>query len=140
MDSDAIQPPDFAGQVLNGLIPSSVGFAIFDRWFRYESISNALAVIHGVPVQDHFGESIRKMAGEVALTVPVLDAVFEAGKVISSFEIIGSLPCRPGLRETLYPLGQPEKAIGERSQIEPWLTLYNHLLVCVRNQERRYDG
>src|ERR1700675_3263390 len=108
MDSDAIQPPDFAGQVLNGLISSSVGFAIFDRWFRYQSINNALAVIHGVPVQDHFGESIRKMAGEVALTVePALDSVFETGKVISSFEIVGSLPSRPGLGhwlDTCFPI------------------------------------
>ena len=27
---------------------------------------------------------------------------------------------------TLCPLGQPEKAIGHESQIEPWLTPYNH--------------
>jgi DNA-binding CsgD family transcriptional regulator len=108
MDSDVIQPPDFAGQVLTGLIASNVGFAILDRRFRYRSINNALAVIHRVPVQDHFGESIRKMAGEVALTVePALDAVFETGKVISSFEIVGSLPSRPGLGhwlDTCFPI------------------------------------
>jgi hypothetical protein len=35
--------------------------------------------------------------------------------------------------ETLYPLGQPEKAIGEKSQIEPWLALYNHA-ACLRQE------
>ena len=37
-------------------------------------------------------------------------------------------------RETLCPLGQPEKAIGEKSPIEPWLALHNHSACCVRNR------
>ena len=48
------------------------------------------------------------MAGEVAPTVePVLDSVFETGKVISSFKIVGSPPSRPGLGrwlDTCFPI------------------------------------
>jgi hypothetical protein len=40
---------------------------------------------------------------------------------------------RQVFRETLYPLGQPEKAIGEKSQIEPWLALHNHA-ACLRQE------
>jgi len=37
-------------------------------------------------------------------------------------------------RETLCPLGQPEKAIGHESPIEPWLALHNRAACCVRNR------
>ena len=39
---------------------------------------------------------------------------------------------------TLCPLGQPEKAIGHESQIEPWLTLTTTLLDASETDERRY--
>src|ERR1700733_15726180 len=35
-------------------------------------------------------------------------------------------------RVTLCPLGQPEKAIGRESQIEPWLAIRNRSACCVR--------
>ena len=38
-------------------------------------------------------------------------------------------------RETLCPLGQPEKVIGDESQIEPWLALHNHS-ACLRQKPR----
>jgi len=41
-------------------------------------------------------------------------------------------------RETLCPLGQPEKAIGEKSPIEPWLALHNHSACCVRNRRASF--
>ena len=43
--------------------------------------------------------------------------------------------------ETLCPLGQPEKAIGEKPQIEPWLALSNPLcLSAFGTDRRRYDS
>jgi hypothetical protein len=39
---------------------------------------------------------------------------------------------------TLCPLGQPEKAIGHESLIEPWLTLTTTLLDASETDERRY--
>src|SRR5579859_7550147 len=38
-------------------------------------------------------------------------------------------------RETLCPLGQPEKVIGRESQIEPWLALHNHS-ACLRQKPK----
>jgi DNA-binding NarL/FixJ family response regulator len=95
MDSDAIRPPDFAGQVLNGLIASSIAFSIFDRRLRCRFVNEALAKINRIPAQDHIGESLRTITGEVALKAePILQAVFDTGKVISGFEITGKLPKR----------------------------------------------
>ena len=37
------------------------------------------------------------------------------------------------LDETLCPLGQPEKAIGQESRIEPWLALHNQS-ACLRQR------
>ena len=42
-------------------------------------------------------------------------------------------------RETVCPLGQPEKAIGEQSQIESWLALHNHTACRVETEGHRYD-
>jgi DNA-binding NarL/FixJ family response regulator len=92
---DAIRKPYFAGQVLTGLGASSIAFGIFDRWFRFRFVNEALAKINRIPVQDHFGESIRTITGEVALKAePALQAVFDTGKPISGFEITGKLPRR----------------------------------------------
>ena len=41
-------------------------------------------------------------------------------------------------RETLCPLGQPEKAIGHEPQIEPWLALHNHS-ACLRQEPKGID-
>jgi len=39
---------------------------------------------------------------------------------------------------TICPLGQPEKATGHESQIEPWLASTTTLLACARNRKRRH--
>jgi len=61
-----------------------------------------------IPAQDHIGEHVRQIAGEVALQSELaFDAVFDSGKVISGFEIIGRLPRRPDVGhwiETYVPI------------------------------------
>lgn len=61
-----------------------------------------------IPAIDHIGEHAQKIAGEVALRSELaFHAVFESGKVISWFEIIGKLPRRPEVghwRETYFPI------------------------------------
>ena len=105
---DAIRAPRFAEQVLTGLVASSTAFGIFDRWFRCQFVNEALAKINRIPVQDHIGESLRKIAGGVALKAePLLQAVFDTGKVISSVEITGKLPKRSDVAHwvaTYFPI------------------------------------
>jgi DNA-binding NarL/FixJ family response regulator len=108
MDCDAIRAPNFSAQVLTGLITSSIAFSIFDRRFRFRFVNDALAKINRVPVQDHIGESVRKIAGDVALKAePILESIFDTGKVVSGFEIIGKLPKRPDVGHwiaTYFPI------------------------------------
>jgi hypothetical protein len=58
-----------------------------------------------------------------------------SGSRVSIFKPVRPSACfeHQVFRETLCPLGQPEKAIGEKSQIEPWLALHNHS-ACLRQQ------
>lgn len=69
MDFDAILPANFAGQVLTDLIASNAGFAILDRWFRYQSINQALAFCEYFHRNDLGREHHISSAGEVAPTV-----------------------------------------------------------------------
>jgi DNA-binding NarL/FixJ family response regulator len=96
MDVNVIRAPNFSGQVLRGLIASSIAFGIFDRQFRCRFVNEALAKINRIPVQDHIGETLRRIAGQVALKAePVLQAVFDTGRIVSGFEVTGKLPKRP---------------------------------------------
>lgn len=106
MDIDALRVPDISGQVLASLIASNIGIAVFDQWLRYRFVNDALARINGIPVQDHIGESVRKIAGEVKAE-PAFRAVFSSGKVISGLEITGKLPKRSDVGhwiETYLPI------------------------------------
>lgn len=95
MNFDAIRAPNFPGQVLTGLIRSSIALSVFDQRFRFRFVNDALAKINRVPVQDHIGENVRKIAGNLALKAePILESIFDTGKVVSGFEITGKLPKR----------------------------------------------
>jgi len=89
----SMQAAYFSRQVLEGLLTSSVGFAVFDRWFRYRLVNEALAAMHRVPAQAHAGESLRKITGDAALIIePAFHAVFATGKIVSGVEVIGNFP------------------------------------------------
>jgi hypothetical protein len=54
---------------------------------------------------------------------------------VTAESVLGAPPVS-GL--TLCPLGQPEKATGHKSQIEPWLASTTTLLACAGNRKRRH--
>jgi DNA-binding CsgD family transcriptional regulator len=83
-------------QVFGSLLTSNIGFAVFDRRFRYRLVNDALAAMHRVPAEDHAGESLRSITGSAAGKIePALKAVFATGKVLSNFELIDNVPRRP---------------------------------------------
>jgi DNA-binding CsgD family transcriptional regulator len=88
----------FSRQVLDGLLDSNIGFAVFDDRFRYRFANEALAKLHRVPAEAHEGESLRSIVGDAASRIePALDVVFNTGKVLTCFELVGNVPTRPGL-------------------------------------------
>jgi len=87
---------DFSGEVFKGLLTSRIGFAVFDRKFRYRLVNEALAAMHRVPAEAHSGESIRSITGKAAGKIePALDAVFATGEALPNFELIDNVPTRP---------------------------------------------
>jgi DNA-binding CsgD family transcriptional regulator len=87
----------FSRQVLDGLLDSNIGFAVFDDHFRYRFANEALAKLHRVPAEAHEGESLRSIVGDAASRIePALDVVFNTGKVLTCFELVGNVPTRSG--------------------------------------------
>jgi DNA-binding CsgD family transcriptional regulator len=88
----------FSRQVLDGLLDSNIGFAVFDDRFRYRFANDALAKLHRVPAEAHEGESLRRIMCDAASRIePALEAVFDTGKVLTCFELVGNVPTRPEL-------------------------------------------
>jgi DNA-binding CsgD family transcriptional regulator len=88
----------FSRQVLDALLDSDIGFAVFDDRFRYRFVNEALANLHRVPAEAHDGESLRSIVGIVASRIePALDIVFDTEKVLTSFELVSNVPTRPDL-------------------------------------------
>jgi DNA-binding CsgD family transcriptional regulator len=86
----------YSRDVFEGLLTSNIGFAVFDRRFRYRLVNDALAAMHRVPAEDHAGESLRSITGGAAGKIePALNAVFATGKVLPNFELIDNVPRRP---------------------------------------------
>jgi len=78
---------------------SAIGLAIFDDRLRYRALNSGLAAMHGMPVEFHFGKSLREILGPVASSVePAVKQVLTTGRPILNLEITGELPARAGRR------------------------------------------
>ena len=89
------QGAHFSRQVFKALLTSNVGFGVLDRRFRYRFVNETLAAMHRIPAEAHLGETLRSMTGNGAVKIEAaLGAVFDTGEVVSSAELIGSVPRR----------------------------------------------
>ena len=98
------------------LAHAPVGFAFFDRKFRYVRVNRYLAERNGVPMTRFLGQTTREL-----LPPDVTDAfeqrieeVFRTGAIIQSFEY--QLPSRPGREEQswqtdLYPVKTSQQGV-----------------------------
>jgi len=74
-----------------------VGFALFDRHYRYLRINQELSDINGIPLADHLGRTIPEVLKDNAPNVePIIDEVFRTRRVIKS-ELTGQTPRAPGV-------------------------------------------
>lgn len=130
IEFDAIRAPNFSAQVVTGLIKSSIAFGVFDRWFRFRFVNDTLAKINRIPVRDHMGESIRNITGDMALQAePILQSVFDTGKVISGFEITGKLPKRPDVGHwiaTYFPIRHSRGRIVQVGVLSAEIVSHSH--------------
>ncbi len=99
------------------LVHAPVGFAFFDRDFRFVRLNDVVARINGLPIEAHLGRSVREIAPVNARIVePVMEQVFRTGEPVVNLEIAGEAPANPGERRTwlagFYPVKRPDGDIS----------------------------
>ncbi|MGO9126185.1 MAG: sigma 54-interacting transcriptional regulator [Terriglobales bacterium] len=73
----------------------NVGFVICDESLRYVKLNDALARMHGMPVEAHLGKTVRDIMGETAAKVePAFHQVIATGQPLSNLELAAKLPAR----------------------------------------------
>jgi two-component system sensor histidine kinase/response regulator len=99
---------------------SPTGMGMVDPQLRYLKVNQQLADITGLPVEEHYGKTIREIVPELAdILEPLYQEVFTTGKPILNFEVSGETDASPGeIRDwqiSYFPLMGEEakpKAVG----------------------------
>ncbi|MCI0485119.1 MAG: PAS domain S-box protein, partial [Blastocatellia bacterium] len=74
------------------------GLAMLDSDLRFLRINDLLANIHGLPVEEHLGKTVREVLPELAgLIEPKLRRVLDTGEAAERFETSGETPAEPGV-------------------------------------------
>ena len=80
------------------LLNAPIGFAFYDRQYRYVRINEYLATMHGVSIEDHAGKRLRDLLKPDSSTAAadeierVVDQVFRTGDTLRDHEIVGQMP------------------------------------------------
>jgi PAS domain S-box-containing protein len=104
---------DRVNAFLNSLLAHApVGFAFFDREYRFERVNAELADMNGMSIEDHIGRSIRELFPSMADSAEeVIGKVFDSGQGVDQLEVAGETPKSPGrMRHWLcsyYPVNGP---------------------------------
>ena len=85
-----------------------IGLAFMDTNFRYVRVNDALALINGLPAEEHYGRTLREVLGDLADEIePYHRQVIETGEPILDLHVTGETAASPGVRNWLvsyYPV------------------------------------
>ena len=73
---------------------SNVGVGILDSNLRYLAVNKVLAEMHGIPVQNHLGRTVREVLGEIGEPVERKLSQVLATRQGLKFEVSGKVPSR----------------------------------------------
>ena len=75
-----------------------IGLAFMDTNFRYVRVNDALATINGLPVEEHFGRTLRDVLGDelAARIEPYHRRVIDTGEAILDLAVEGETAALPG--------------------------------------------
>ena len=96
------------------LIHAPIGFATFDREYRYLRINNVLCDINGLPVEAHLGRTVAEVLPNVPGVAGLLEQVFTTGKSVQ-IEVTGETAKQPGV--TRYWLAGYYPVLGEEQDV-----------------------
>jgi PAS domain S-box-containing protein len=99
---------------------SPTGMGMVDPQLRYLKVNQQLADITGLPIEEHYGKTMREIVPQLAdILEPLYQEVFTTGKPLLNFEVSGETDASPGeIRDwqiSYFPLMGEEakpKAVG----------------------------
>ncbi|HYD16618.1 MAG TPA: PAS domain-containing protein, partial [Candidatus Nanoarchaeia archaeon] len=130
-------------ELLNSLLANApVGFAFFDREYRYVRVNKFLAEINGISIADHLGKSIVELLPVAAkAVVPTLDHVFQHAEPVADLEVAGETPAQPGVTRYwhtgFYPVFGPDGAVQHVGAIVLEVTAQKLAENALRESEER---
>lgn len=99
------------------LANAPIGFAFFDRKFRFVRVNQFLADMNHSTISRHLGRTVHEVFPETA-AVPMqqaIDSVFEKGKAVQDLELTGELEQQPGRMRSwlmnIYPVHTSTNAV-----------------------------
>jgi formate hydrogenlyase transcriptional activator len=97
---------------------SRIGLAIYDRALRYVAVNQNLAVMNGLPAEEHIGKNIREVLGEGAAAIePRFQRVFDTHEPFVNGELVCNLRYRSGPGHWIGHLIPIQDAAGEVTQV-----------------------
>ena len=102
--------------VLESLLQNApIGFAFFDRQYRWVRINEVLAEINGYSIAHHIGRSIPELLPGMVSVLPLIDKIFETGEPVMNLEVSGETNREPGVRRYwltgFYPIKNPQSGV-----------------------------
>jgi PAS domain S-box-containing protein len=99
------------------LANAPIGFAFFDRKFRFVRVNQFLAAMNGSSISRHLGRTVYEIFPESA-AIPMqsaIDSVFETGIAVQDLEVTGELDAHPGRTRSwlinIYPVRTSSNAV-----------------------------
>lgn len=135
---------------LDALIENApIGFAFFDREYRYVRLNSTLAAMNGISIDAHIGHTIAEIVPTLAPQVhSVIDRIFETGEVYKAAEIAGETAADPGAERAwldgFFPVFGPDGKVAyvgatvveitERTRVEKAVRELNQTLEKAVNE------
>ena len=102
--------------LLDTLDGSKAGLAIYDRRFRYVGVNVAVAVMNGVPPEEHLGLKPPDVLGLASRIIePRIERVFLTGRPVYHHEFSASLPTRTDIGywiQDYFPIGDERDRVA----------------------------
>jgi len=134
---------------LNKLLPNEFFAAapgrlpVLDDQLRYIRINQTLAEIHGLPVKDPIGRTLREVLPQLApILQPVMQKVLTTGKPVQNFELSGETSKTPGVARycmaTYFPIARVTSEVSGIGALVVETSGFKRTQQALRESEERF--
>lgn len=135
---------DRVNSFLNSLLAHApVGFAFFDREFRFERLNAELAEMNGLSIEAHLGKTVRELFPSTADAAEnAIHRVFSTGEALDQIEVTGETPKSPGKTRhwlcSFYPVNGADGEISSVGVLAIEITERKEIENRLRESEARF--